>query len=157
MLTEDVERAIFDLFDTLEPGTYVSREGKKFRKPTPMDWVVPRVTEIERLATSAGGQTEETWTIEVSCFVRNQIKGRTFGDLSRLVDTVRAVCDGEYPAADTVVDDGGSPSPQQVGVIRWGPVDEERLWGQAEAVIDSEEVQGVDVAILTATATVCGV
>ena len=157
MKSEDVERSLYRWFEEehdapegFADAVHVHKPGALFPERFEL-WIFPRIAGFTRgvgPTRARRGEEHDQLELVVSCHVKNPPGGREDPfELSRLVDTVRAVVDAsERATAAKVYDVAG----QTIAVMDFGPADETRSYNESVSV-GGITVPGVDSAVLTIT------
>lgn len=158
MLRVDVEAAILKLFgDGLGAAYELDEAGDSFRAVGLDVWVEPRILEFgPRTQRSQPGEEDDIMRLRVRCFVRQGRKDGEKLSLSRVVDDVRALCDGTLGAQATkVTTKKNEGDPFVVGTITWQGAREQRQFA-ATITVGGDAVPDVDIATLLVDAQVRG-
>lgn len=149
-----VERAIYRWFreemklpEGFADEVHLHRPGQLFPERTEL-WIYPRMQSFERAVgvRPRRGEEHDQLTLVVSCHVKNPPGGREdLEELSKLVDSVRAVCDAtERAGAAKILDDEN----RTIGIVDFGAASEELSY-QESVSVGGITVPGVDSAVLT--------
>lgn len=153
MLREDLETSLAKhLRDELGEDVLLDEAGDSFRASGVDAWVRPRIVSIVPTGSSRKGEEDDLLELQVVCYIPTDQKGGRAGDLSRLVDQVRAVVDSTLAAPAARVRDADG---LVVGTIQFGPAAESRAFGQAVDV-RGDSIPGVDSATLSVECRVRG-
>lgn len=155
MLEYDIEKALLDHLTAnvdLDPK-FIHYPGETFSPERRKEWIEPRIVSIERDPNSRSPMEEfAAMDFVVRCFVKVLQKGDRRGELSKLVDKVRAVIDAELRVNAAIIRDEDKAD---IGRIQWGVASTARLYG-VNVTIDNVEVTGVDVATIATRAHITG-
>lgn len=151
VLTEDVERSIFDqLTEALSRHTMpVHRPGEIFDGSKHDVWCEPRIQSYNRAGpTSRNGASSHPMRWSILVYRRVGSKGKQFGSLSAAVDEVRRLVDYSAGAPALLV---RNERRESVASVQWGEADEDRQHNIA-ITVQGVAHQGFDVATLSVVA-----
>ena len=156
ILDVDLERSWLEhLIEKLDTEKIaIDQPGLIFRAKGRDRWVEPRLMAFNPTEQSTRSPISEA-TVRVNCFVLVEPKGERQLVLSEVVDEVRRVIDPRRTSKNLVagVSDIKDCDGLRVGIFKCSPPTERRAYNQT-VNIRGVQVEGLDVAILTATCRV---
>ena len=157
MKEADVERSVVAHLVTALSGERVHQPGEGFdpERVRERRWVRPRLVSV-RQPSDAVSKFGADATIEVDCFVMVGEKAGRAGELSALVDLVRAALDPAEGGGPVTIDDGATPTPATVGRWHAGEVTTDRTH-DTEILVQDVPVDGLDAATVRATGVLVAV